>query len=663
MRRASGTARRAGAIVALTLAAVVGPATAAEAHALVRSSIPANGTEVAKAPPFVIVTFTQPADPQLSFLHVLDSTGKDVERGPSRAVRGKPLELEVPLPSALSNGTYTITWRAVSKVDGHVTGGFLAFGVGVRPATGGSTRVLAPTTPPPPPVSVVGRWLFYWGLAALFGSASSGLFVRSGLPRRGIVVLVAGWVAAAVGLVLMTLAERSVIGVSFGALLRSGTGHEYIERAIAVAVAGLGVLWFALRPGRTALAALGITAAATMLVHVIAGHAPETSRSWFNVGVQWFHVLAVAAWIGGLVWLLFSLRALEGEDRSRTIRRFSMMAGLSLGVVALTGLSRALDEVGWPQHWARLFDTSYGITVLVKVALFLPLVVLGARNRYVNVPAATRHGRVRSLGRTAAAELGIAALIFAATGVVSELPPSATVAQAKATPTAGQQLVLVGHDFATTTRVHLTVSPGTVGPNRFVARVTDFDTGRPVPATSVTLAFALPSQPNLGQQMLGLRRAHEVWTGQGTTISMFGTWAVEVTVQEAATSTTIPLRLTPNLPPEQIVQTAATGQPTLYTIALSGGSSLQTYSHPGRPGNDTVHFTFFMANGNELPITGATGMAVPPGGAVTSLPLIRFDTGHFVANTTLTAGRWRFVIQVTPATGAAITAYFDQVIR
>jgi nitrogen fixation protein FixH len=339
------------------------------------------------------------------------------------------------------------------------------------------------------------------------------------------------------------------------------------------------------------------------------------------------------------------------------------MAGLALGVVALTGVFRALDEVGWPRDWARLVDTSYGITVLVKVGLFLPLIALAARNRYRNVPAVVREGCVTALARTATAELGIAALIFAATGVLSELPPAATVAQAKGTPTTAQHLVLSGHDFATTTRVRLTVSPGTVGPNRFVARVTDFDTGRPVPATSVTLGFSLPSQSNLGQQTLALRRSGSEWTGQGTTISIFGTWAVEVTVQEATTSTTIPLRLTPNLPTEQIQQTTASGQPTLYTIALSGGDSLQTYIQPGRPGKDTVHFTFFMANGNELPITSATGMAVPPGRAVASLPLIRFDKGHFVANTTLTPGRWRFVIQATPATGAAITAYFDQLIR
>jgi len=158
------------------------------------------------------------------------------------------------------------------------------------------------------------------------------------------------------------------------------------------------------------------------------------------------------------VWLLVSLSALSGDDRGTTVRRYSLTAGFALAVVALTGLSRALDEVGWPQHWGRLFDTSYGLAVLVKVGLFVPLVALGARNRYVNVPAAVHQGRVRSLTRTAAAEVGLAALIFAATGVLSELPPAATAVATQASH-AQQQLVLSGHDFATTTRVRLTVTP------------------------------------------------------------------------------------------------------------------------------------------------------------------------------------------------------------
>src|SRR5439155_26179416 len=136
------------------------------------------------------------------------------------------------------------------------------------------------------------------------------------------------------------------------------------------------------------------------------------SPVWFNVGDQWLHLLSVATWVGGLVWLLIGLRGRAKEERPAIARRFSWLAGIALAVVAATGITRAVDEVGPPQHWNRLYDTSFGITLLVKVGLFVGLVVLGARNRYVNVPGlaqGTRRGG--SVRRTVIAAIVIAAWI------------------------------------------------------------------------------------------------------------------------------------------------------------------------------------------------------------------------------------------------------------
>jgi copper transport protein len=657
---------RRGLTVALLAAALVLTLSpAAQAHALVRTSDPPNGAVLQSPPARVVITFTEAPDPKLSFIHVLNAAGQDVGKGPSGPVLGQPLELQAPLEPSLPNGVYTITWRTVSRVDGHVTGGSLTFGVGVTPPKGGSTSVSAPTTPSPPPLAIAGRWMLYWGLAVLFGAAAVGLFVRDGLPPGGRLLLGAAWGLATAGLQAMVLSERSTVGVSLGQLIGTSTGHQFFDRAIVLACVGVVTVVFGIRPTPLRLAFVGGATAGAMLIHVMAGHAGASGKlTWFNVAVQWFHVLAVGVWIGGLVWLLLGIRTLAGAERATMVRRFSWMAGWALGLVALTGLSRALDEVGWPKDWNRLFDTSFGITVLIKVGLFAGLVTLGAVNRYRNVPRVeAQNPGVRPLRLTASTEVAIAGLILAATAVMSELPPSATVAAASAKPQTAEQLVLTGTDFATTVRVRLTVAPGMVGPNQFAATVEDFDTGRPLPARSVALTFSLPTQPNLGNPTVALRRGGSgVWTAQATTLSMYGTWNVEVLVQEAQNSVTVPLTLTPRLPPENITVAAASGQPTLYTITLPGQNSLQTYVDPGTAGNNTVHFTFFQPNGNELPISAATGMSVPPGGSVQAMPLIRFDRGHFAANTSLSPGRWRFVIDVTTSGGAVLTAYFDQTI-
>ena len=657
--------RRGLTVALLAAATVLALAPAARAHALVRTSDPPNGAVLQAPPARVVITFTEPPDPKLSFIHVLNAAGQDVGQGPSGQVPGQPLELQAVLKPSLPNGVYTITWRTVSRVDGHVTGGSQTFGVGVTPPENGPTSASAPTTPSPPPLSVIGRWMFYWGLAVLLGAAAVGLFVRNGLPAGGRLLLGAALGLAAGGLVAMIVSEKSTVGVSLARLLETSTGHQFFNRAIALGLVGTATAAFAIRPTPLTLALVGGSTASAMFIHVMAGHAGASGRlSGLNVAVQWVHVLAVGVWIGGLAWLLLGVRNLTGQERATMVRRFSWMAGWALAVVAMTGLARALDEVGWPDHWNRLFDTSFGITVLIKVGLFAALVTLGAVNRYRNVPRVdSPNPGVRPLRATAAAEVAIAALIFAATGVMSELPPSASVAAAAAKPQPPAQIVLTGNDFATSVRVRLSVAPGTIGPNRFSALVQDFDTGQPVAARSVALTFSLPSQPNVGTPTVPLlAEGSGVWAARATTLSMYGTWNVEVLVQQAQNSVTVPLRLTPRLPSENIKVAAASGQPTIYTIALPGGNSLQTYVDPARAGNNTVHFTFFQPSGNELPISTAVGMSVPPGGAVQSMPLIRFDQGHFAANTSLSPGRWRFVIDATTGQGSVLTAYFDQTI-
>jgi copper transport protein len=633
----------------------------ASAHALLRRSEPASGALVTTAPPRVVITFTEPPDPGLSIIHVLDEHGTNVERGTAEPVPGAPLELQVGLPP-LSDGVYTVTWRTVSETDGHVTGGSFAFGVGVLPTGPGPShgRVL-PSTPSPSPLAAAGRWGLYTGLALLLGGAVAGLWVFGGrLPASGW-VLVASWLTGALGLALMTVAERSTVGVSYGTLLRSSAGQQLVRQGIGLAVVAIAVFVAAARPRRPGLIFLGIAAAGAMLLHAQAGHAGSQSPVWFNVGVQWLHLLAVGVWVGGLAWLLLGMRS-TGPSERVGVGRFSFIAGIALAVVAVTGVVRAIDEIGGLGAWRRVFETSFGVALLIKVGLFAGLVALGARNRYWNVPAVAGRGeRFRSLRRTASAEVALAVGIFGVTGVLTQLPPAAQVAAEPAPAPA--QVAVTGSDFATSVRVRLTVTPGTVGPNHFEARITDYDTGEPLPARRVSLTFRLPSRPDLGAPSLRLSRTGPgTWMGDGTPLSMPGAWDVSVLIEGPTGSVVVPLEVRTRAPTQRVEVTRVPGQPTLYTIGLPGGVSLQTYVDPGTPGNNVVHFTFFQPSGDEQPMASATATATTPAGHTHDLPLIRFDPGHFVANTRLDEGHWRFDIQATTKDGVPLSASFDHTI-
>jgi hypothetical protein len=207
------------------------------------------------------------------------------------------------------------------------------------------------------------------------------------------------------------------------------------------------------------------------------------------------------------------------------------------------------------------------------------------------------------------------------------------------------------------------VTPGTAGPNVFEARVLDFDTGKPVAAQRVELDFSLPGQPNVGTSHLELTKGSAgVWSARGTNLSIDGRWDVTLTIQGATGGVQVTMHVQPRLPPEHITVSSVPGQPTLYTIALADGGTVQTYVDPATAGVANIHFTFFQASGNELPIGNATATATPPDGVTAPLPLRRFDPGHLVGTTTLTAGRWRFAIQATTRDGRTVNAYFQETI-
>ncbi len=517
------------------------------AHALLTASVPADGATLEHPPAEIQLTFTESLDPALSVVHVLDASGSQVEEGKTEALAGQPAQLRVAL-GELGQGTYTVTWRTTSALDGHTTIGSVAFGVGVPGvATGAEGAQAEMRTPSPTVASVAGRWLFYVGVVLMLGAAVVGVVVVSKpvvISRR---VLAAAWVAAAGGVLLTIADQRASAGTSVTNLLSSSTGHKLTAQAVALALAGVAVVWAWLRPSRWSLAVVGVGASAAMLTRALAGHANASSVRWFSVGVQWVHLVSVGAWVGGLVWLLVAMRRGDPGQGPGLARRFSSVAAGTLAVVAISGAVRALDEVG---AWTRLVNTTFGVTLLVKFGFFAALVALGACSRFRHVSAASP-GRVVGLRRAVRGEVAIAAGVLGVTAVLAGLPPSASVAAAsKASST--PNVVVTGNDYGTSVRVRLVVSPGSAGPNRFDSTVEDFDSGEPVPADAVSLRFQLDGRPDVAAATLDLARDPDShWRGSGSQLSIGGRWTVTAVVQTPTDAVEVPMELvtTANAPP------------------------------------------------------------------------------------------------------------------
>jgi copper transport protein len=524
-------------VLLLGMCATWASAPQAGAHALLAASVPPDGASLERPPTEVLLTFTEVPDPRLAVVHVLDAAGARVEGGRPETVAGQPMQVRVPL-GALAQGTYTVTWRTTSAVDGHTTVGSVAFGVGVAAK---ETAGAGPTTgvQSPSAASIVGRWLYYVGVVMLLGAAVVGVGVVSKPASLSVWALNAAWGATAIGLALTFVDQRAVARTSLSQLLQSSTGHKLSAQAVAVGVAWLAVVWASLRPSRWSLGAVGAGAAGAMLARALAGHADASSARWFTVGVQWAHLVAVGAWVGGLVWLLLALRRGDPGQGRGLARRFSRVAAANLAVVAVTGGLRALDEVG---AWSRLVDTSFGVTLLVKLGLFAALVAVGALSRFRHVPKA---GAVRlgGLRRTVRAEVAIGAAVLGAAAVLASLPPSASLAEASKLQRA-PTVTVAGNDYATSVRVHLAVSPGSLGPNRFDAAVVDYDTGKPAPAEAVSLRFQLDDRPDVAAVTLALTRDPDShWRGSGSELSIDGRWTVTALVQSSTDAVEVPMAL------------------------------------------------------------------------------------------------------------------------
>jgi copper transport protein len=630
----------------------------ASAHALPQSSVPAQGSSVQTAPASVLIVFGETPDPGLSSITVVNSSGTNVDAGPTMPVPGKPADLQVPLKPHLPDGVYTVTWKTVSTVDGHLATGSFAFGIGVAANVLPHTAAVVGANPPSP-FAVVMRLLLFVGLIVVLGAVVLGTYAFGSPPLLLRRVIFAGAVAAVLGTIGVVAAQAVGAGIGLGEVFSSSLGRSLLARAIpAVVLLAAAVLLLVMR-GRRAMplsVVAGVAALAAMAVDVVNSHAAAQNPTALNEFAQWLHIAFVGVWIGGLVALLVVLRGQSPDGQTHTIRRLSTLAGVGLAVVAATGVFRAVIEV---QTWGSLVSTAFGALVLLKAGLLIILASLGALNRFGNIPRLPRalHRLRRVVSTEALVALGA---VTVAAALVNVAPPAEYAAAAATIAAQPTDLVVGGSDYATTVKVRLTVTPGTSGFNTFTLRVADYTTGALIRTGQVILQFTQPFRPTLGSSSLTLTRQPDgTYAARGGNLSLSGIWEVAAIIENGAQSTEVHLQLiTITKPPVVQESRFAGGLPPVFTIQITSKIQAQVYLDPNKPGADEFHCTFVSATGNEVPMAQATIGMTPPGGTPTILVSRRLDTiGHFVADAAVPAGRTRFDILATTSAGESIATY------
>jgi copper transport protein len=176
-------------------------------------------------------------------------------------------------------------------------------------------------------------------------------------------------------------------------------------------------------------------AAALLLTIGLAGHAGTLPPVALNLGADLVHLLGVAVWLGGLIGLVLlafpATRGTSETDRvgllAPVVSRFSDFALVAVAVIVGSGVLRGYLEI---RSIDELTGSSYGLTLLVKLAAFLPLVALGAINNRWTKPrieraaaAGARSPQLSTLRRLVTVEIALGVLILGITAALVALPP------------------------------------------------------------------------------------------------------------------------------------------------------------------------------------------------------------------------------------------------
>jgi copper transport protein len=287
-----------------------------------------------------------------------------------------------------------------------------------------------------------------------------------------------------------------------------------------------------------------LAAAAALVLPGAVGHAGQTSPRGLSVPVDWLHLIAGSVWLGGLIGLLVLWFTAGSRRRvaalSVVVPRFSTVALGSVALLLTTGTIATIDHM---PALDALWDTGYGVAILVKIAILLVAMAVAAGNLLSTRPRLAAAGggsgpgdgvdgakAASLLRRLVAVEVVlVAGAVFVAALLSSLAPPPPAFAKQNAA------LASVGPGRVAETikragyQLQVLVSPNkAAAPDSFALRITKG--GQPVRHADVTLTFN-HTEMQMPQQQYQLTETRPgVYSRRAPALIMVGKWALAFNV-------------------------------------------------------------------------------------------------------------------------------------
>jgi copper transport protein len=424
--------RRSLGVAAIASCLALSPVTA-YAHATLLRSTPAANSDLAKPPESIRLVFSEAIVAELSQISLVGADGQLIRL----RVATDPHDVHTLIGSVgtLPSGRYKVVWHVLSA-DGHPVGGTFPFtvvsgsdataghpalGISASDSLGRDTSSTENSTTEVRTTPVLASVLRGAGLGAmmaavglLFLGVTRGARLTS-LPRALIVRLIAvGAILLAAHMIAWLLEISSTGSLSMdliGTVLASMPGKL---EAIRVALALL-ALWAIALARRPALALM--IGACCLLVSGAIGHPAAIHPAW-SIPLKALHLLAGAAWLGGLLWLVAVVRR-DDADFPIEARRVSSIALVCAIAIFLSGTLQTATFLNSP---GDLLHSTYGRLALIKMMGLIMLIGFGAFNRFILLPVSGDASVRPALSRSVRQEIVIMIALILVGGFLAYVP-------------------------------------------------------------------------------------------------------------------------------------------------------------------------------------------------------------------------------------------------
>ncbi|MGE0243489.1 MAG: copper resistance protein CopC, partial [Nitrososphaeraceae archaeon] len=396
----------------------------AYAHPVVLDSDPKQFQTIESSPHKVTIYFSEPIVLQHSQIFLIDPNGKQIGGGQTEHVNDDDTTITLPLKQKLEEGSYTITTRVLSAVDGHVVDNSVVFNIGkAGETTSGGNFTNSEARDKKGIFDILSiensaaRIAGYIGQIILVGAPFVYLWIQrpfldfnwlknilqnnfNTIQRNLVKLLIVSNLLVISSVVAIVIIQAISIGGTIVDVFNTGFGQIIMVRLIL----SLGLLTFILilykkinyshhrenfdinnKKIYSMIIGIGF---GILLTNSLISHAAALG-DFVPLLIDYFHTIAASIWIGGLIFLAFvfinkikNIPNVEVKSKivSIIIDKFSVIVLPILGSIAITGptLLWSLEN-----NLSLTFASLYGKILVLKLVLAGIMIIIGAYHQFV----------------------------------------------------------------------------------------------------------------------------------------------------------------------------------------------------------------------------------------------------------------------------------------